>query len=487
MTSTVLRLCVVAALVAATATPGAAQEKELDRFEKECGTAEAKAGEHEKETSLFSDKCIPLAKIPNRPKPLIELGTPFLGTGVIKKGFKLPGGAVWQPSLMAFAESRSAVQGFRRDADESQLVEAVTRLDLFGNLYLTQTERIVVGFRPLDRDGRFTTRTLSGTPDGRFAPDSSALNFTVSTLFFEGDLGELLPNLDKNDSRSLDYYISVGRQPLAFQDGALINEDQMDMLGLTRANMKIGSLINSRLTGIWGWGQITRQGAAGNVTDSSASLFGLFSEVDTRKSTIELDVVYVKGSDTTGSGLHWGLSDTRRIGGRSNTFRVMGSMPVGDELDYNRQGFLVQNQIGWTPHHTDNWIYITAFAGIGQFRSAARGQPTGGPGGPTGVLFAAPGIGRLGAPLGNQVGDAVGGALGYQMFFSHTRKQLLLEIGGRARTNDTAPGANLVGVGATFQAAVMRRWVLVFQGTGQYNTESKNGLFGGRTELQLRM
>ncbi len=492
MASTVLRLSLTAAILGLTAAPCAAQVSEIDpktidRFEKECGTAEKKPDEHAEEKSLFSDKCLPLANIPQRPRPIIELGTPFLGTGIIRQGITLPGGAVWQPSLLAFATSRSALQGFRNDQDESQLVEAVTRLDLFGNLYLTQTERVVIGFRPLDRDGRFTTRTLSGTPDGRFAPDSSALNFVPSTLFFEGDIAELLPNLDKNDRRSLDYYFSVGRQPLSFQDGALVNEDQMDMLGLTKANLKIGNLINTRITGVWGWGQVTRHGAARNVTDSTASLFGLFTEVDTRKSTIELDAVYVRGGDSTGSGFHFGLSDTRRIGGRSNTFRVMGSLPVGEERDFNSQGFLLQNQIGWTPHHSDNWVYITAFAGLGQFRSAARGQPTGGPGGPTGVLFAAPGIGRLGAPLGNQVDDAVGGVIGYQMFFSQTRKQLLLELGGRARLNDSAPGANQIGAGATFQAAIMRRWVLVFQGNGRYNTAAKSSLFGARTELQLQM
>lgn len=486
MNTITIRAYVVTALMSALAVPAAAQEKELDRFEKECAEG-AKAAEHKDKESKFSDKCIPLADIPKRPKPLIELGSPFLGTGVIRKGITLPGGAVWQPSLMAFATSRSAVQGFSNSADDSQLVEAVTRLDLFGNLYLTQTERVVVGFRPLDRDGRFTTRTLSSSPDGRFVPDSNVTNFRVSTLFFEGDIAELLPNLDKDDSKRLDYYISVGRQPLSFQDGALVNEDQMDMLGLTKANLKIGGLINTRVTGVWGWNQITRHGATRNVTDSSAKLFGLFTEIDTRKSTMELDAVYVKGSDSTGSGFHFGISDVRRIGGRSNTFRIMGSMPVGDELEFNRQGFLIQNQIGWTPHHSDNWVYVSAFAGIGSFRSAARGQANGGPGGPIGVLFAAPGLGRLGAPLGNQVDDAVGGSIGYQMFFSHTRKQLLLELGGRMRTDDTAPGGDLVGAGASFQAAMLRRWLLVVQGNGRYNTESKKTLLGLRTELQLRM
>ena len=228
--------------------------------------------------SRFSDEPIPLAEIPKRPRPILELGEPFLGTGTLAQGIKLPTGAVWQPALMAFGTIRSAVQGIDAGVSNTQFAEAAARFDLFGNLYLTQTERVLIGFRPLDEGGRFTSYTLSSDPELPEGVDSfqDELNFGIRTLFFEGDLGEIFPNLDFDDSGGLDLGFSVGRQPLSFQDGMLLNEDAIDAVGLTRANMKLGGLVNVRVTGLVAWGDIDRPGALGNMGDKSATLVGLF-------------------------------------------------------------------------------------------------------------------------------------------------------------------------------------------------------------------
>ena len=98
--------------------------------------------------------------------------------------------------------------------------------------------------------------------------------------------------------------------------------------------MKIGGLINTRLTGVWGWNQVTRHSASGNITDPDAMLFGLFSEIDVRATTLELDAVLVTGSDTTGNGLHVAVGDTRRIGQYSNTLRVMVDRDVPGPADF---------------------------------------------------------------------------------------------------------------------------------------------------------
>jgi hypothetical protein len=167
----------------------------------------------------------------------------------------------------------------------------------------------------------------------------------------------------------------------------------------------------------------------------------------------------------------------------------MASFPVGEETSFNTQGVFIQNQFGWTPHHNHNWWYIGGFVGIDQFRSAARGESSGGPAGRTGLLFAAPGIGRIGAPLGNQVDDAAGGALGYQMFFDDSRQQLILEAGGRFKLKDDAVGRDVGGFLASYQAAIRRRFVVVLQGVGSYDFElddSKVNL-AGRLELQLQL
>lgn len=441
--------------------------------------------------SRFSDEPIPLADIPQRPEPILELGEPFLGTGTLDQGFRLPTGAVWQPQFLAFGTWRTAAQGASQPGLD--FAEATSRFDLFGNLYLTQTERVLVGLRPLDDNGRFTRYTLHQDPalsESR-SGFQEELNATVRTLFFEGDFGELFPVLDPDDSGSWDVYFSVGRQPLRFQDGLLLNENAIDMVGLTRANMKLFGLVNTRTTGVFGWGDIDRR----NRGDKSAQLFGLFNEIDTRNRTIELDAVVVTADRARGSGLYAGLGSTRRIGRlANNTIRVLGSYPLSAETALNRKGFLVHNQFGWTPVHTHNWVYVNAFGSLGAFRSAARSPTAGGPLGRTGVLFAAVGLGRYGAALGNRADNAVGGSLGYQMFFDHNRKQLLLEAGGRYTYDKVgALGArDAAAVGARYQMALGQRFVLELSGFGSYTLSSVPATVsavsgGGRFEVTVKL
>ncbi|MEP0548758.1 MAG: hypothetical protein ABJF88_17615 [Rhodothermales bacterium] len=471
---------------------------------------------HGDSNSRFSDEPIPLADIPDRPRPLLELGPKFLGTGNINQGFTLPTGAVWTPAFMLFGTIRTATQGIENGVADRQVAEAVARFDLFGNLYLTPTERIVAGVSPLNQEGRFTSFTLvnevGGAPvlvNGEEPDDfQEELNFRINTLFFEGDIAEIFPKIDWDDSSPLDYYLSVGRQPLSFQDGLLINEDALDMVGLTRANMRMGGLINTRAAAVFGWGDVNRHsslgggfgdcdelfaaGAAafGNCMDDSALLFGLFTETDTRKRTIEIDAMYVLADDSTGDGVYAGIGSTQRIGEYNNTFRIVGSYPVGKETVFNQAGVVIHNQFGFTPHHTHNWVYVNLFGGIGQFRSAARGPGAGGPLGQTGLLFAAVGLGRYGAALGNQADESVGGGIGYQMFFGTARRQqLILEAGGRYTygsgpdifTQDIAAGA------VRYSFAVGRRGTIILDGFGAYDLNASQPNFGTRVELAIQL
>ena len=109
-------------------------------------------------TSRISDDSIPeldVESFPSRPSPILQLGNPFLASGNIRKGIELPGGAVWQPSLVVFGTYRNAFQSFRFE-DETHS-EWANRLDLFANLQLSGSERFLIGFRPLDEEGRFTS------------------------------------------------------------------------------------------------------------------------------------------------------------------------------------------------------------------------------------------------------------------------------------------------------------------------------------------
>jgi hypothetical protein len=133
-------------------------------------------------------------------------------------------------------------------------------------------------------------------------------------------------------------------------------------------------------------------------------------------------------------------------------------------------------------------VYLNGFWGLDSFTSAARGATAGGPLGRVGILNAAVGLGRYGAPLSNQADHAAGGALGYQMFFGELRRQqLLFEIGGRAPTErPTLPREQAAyGIGARYQHAFGRRTVLVLDafGVSRHRTDDS---FGGRMELLVK-
>ena len=140
-------------------------------------------------------------------------------------------------------------------------------------------------------------------------------------------------------------------------------------------------------------------------------------------------------------------------------------------------------EISWTPPHTENLVYINSFWGIEEFASAARGPDAGGPLGRTGILFAAVGLGQYGAALGNRADDSVGAALGYQMFFDHTRKQLILEAGGRSSTD--GEDEDIFAFGARYQQAMGQHTILQFDVFGGLPEEGDN-TWGARMELQFK-
>ena len=144
--------------------------------------------------SRLSDKPKPLLKehtqLPERNPPIYEWNLPFLGPGNIISGFKSPTGAVWQPALWVFGSFQSSA-GVINDGINPTREYASVRADINGNLQLTPTERIVIGFTPLSQGGNLGTGLLH--VDGQGTSFVNALNPNIQTLFFEGDTRQLFP------------------------------------------------------------------------------------------------------------------------------------------------------------------------------------------------------------------------------------------------------------------------------------------------------
>ncbi len=414
-----------------------------------------------------------------RTGPPLELGPDLLGLGKLHPGFELPTGAVWQPALYMFGGIRTGLNVIESD-DGADLTELVVRADVAFNLQLTATERIVIGFTPLHDEGLFTNYQFQPS-DGEGFQDE--LNADIQQLWFEGDFGELFPNLQRRDDderleHGLDYGFSIGRQPLSFQDGMLIN-DTIDAVGIVRNNLQLfGASPSTRLTFLFGWNEVNRND---NDEDNDANLFGIFGETDTRRSTIEFDLVYINSQDV-GDGLYAGYGTTQRFGFWNTTFRVNGSLALDEESPAVDDGVLLFAEISRAPLGTHNVIYMNAFGAIGDYTSASRGETVGGPLGRTGILFAAPGLGRFIAPLSNAGQRAVGGAVGHQWFFDHENQNLILELG--VRQDFAGENSFAAGLGARFQQSIGRRWLFqtdVFLTDG----DDRGTDFGMRTEFNF--
>jgi hypothetical protein len=428
--------------------------------------------------SRLSDEYIPLdTSLNDRPVPPIELGDKFLETGQLSQGIELPTGAVWQPAFMVFGLARSAVQTFDNGLNP-RVSEWANQLSVYGNLQLTGTERFVIGFRPLDDNGR--VGTFFGQemePRSRF---HKSLYGTPTTFFFEGDFSEIFPKLDPNDRHALDYGLSVGRQPLLLQDGLFL-DDTVDSFGLIRNTILSRYWSPMRVTGFIAWNHIHRND---NKLDETARFAAFDASMDHYDlGTFDLDGAYLNASDKTGSAVYGAGSVTNRVVlvGRSFnlTFRANGSYALDHETKATGSGVLLLGELSRTLEGSDNFAYLDSFFGFGHYSSVARRPDGGGPLGRVGILYEALGMNRYGTALSDQpTPDSIGLSLGYQMFFDGARRQVVIEAGGRTHKDAIALGGRL-------QQALGKHTIIQFD-TFVAGQEARSVGAGARTEVMFK-
>lgn len=432
--------------------------------------------------SALSDEPIPMKteeEMPTRVPPLIEIGGDFLGTGNIPSGFELPGGAVWIPQLWVFGNVRTALNLVERDDNAPDVGELVVRADFNFNLSLSATERVFMQIQPLHTRNGFTGYTFE---DGNEETEEQ-LNAQITRLFFEGDFGEMFPKLDPEDADALDWGLAVGRQPIFFQEGMMIN-DVMDAVALIRDTIIFPGVIDTRFTALYAWNHVSRDN---NVNDNSADLYGFFVETDIPTSTLNFDIAFVDASlNTGGDGIYFGASAVQRIQGINTAFRANVSEAFS-KIDHPEvsDGVLLFAETSFTPKRTHDLAYLNAFVGFDDYSSAARDPTAGGPLGRVGLLFAAPAIGRAPAPLGNRTEDAFGGAIGYQAFFNGDQTQLVGEIGFIESDAPVASTQDGVGVGLRLQHKFADRFLVQFDGFYAHR-EVVDNTVGGRLELLVQ-
>ncbi|MBL26402.1 MAG: hypothetical protein CMM50_02460 [Rhodospirillaceae bacterium] len=419
-------------------------------------------------------------ELPPPTPPILLFGNPFLSTGPIDSGFELPTGAVWQPSLWVFGTYRTALQSFD-PANGPRVAEWANTLDLYANLQLSATERVLLGMTPFRRGTSFSGYRFDG-PGPDDGEGFESFNGSVQTLFFEGDFGEIFPGLDRNDSDLLDYGFTVGRQALSFQQGLLMEDTAIDAVGIVRNSLTAPGIANIRLSGLFAWGEISRADA---VEDNDAKLFGFSGDADIGSHFVSFDSFYVESDDDTGDGFYFGAGTVQRKGLWDSAFRLMGSIALDDDTPAVRSGVLGFMSFSTTPKTSDDILYINAFVARNEFTQVARDPVVGGPLGRAGILFSTQRLGQYGAPLSPRAKNVAGFTVGRQWFLVPTnREQLIVEFGGRVSWDDEPQGA---GVAARYQIQIHNQAFLQFDLFGTYVDDVEDGFgVGARSELQIK-
>lgn len=420
-------------------------------------------------------------QLPPRPGLPLELGDGFLDTGNLSPGFDMPGGAVWQPRLWVYGDYRSAVQSFG-DGTSKPIYEWANRLDAYANLQLTGTERLLVGMHPLDQDqsGRFTGYTF-----GQAHKFNNDFDGTISTLFFEGDFGSTFPDLDPKGDSPIDFGYSIGRQPMQFQNGIMVN-DFIDAVGITRNNIHVPGTSNMRITGIYGW-NLNRP----NRPEGSGRPFitGIDSSTETLDSTVDVDAMYVGDESIYGSEANFGAAWAHRFGLIFSTLRINNSLATGAPTAVSTNGSLISGEFSFTPYNSDDNVYVDPFVALGTYSPAAQDPMAAGPLSALGILFAgygygtSYGIGTLRTTISSEAQDAVGFATGYQAFYGDHAENITVEIGGREAI--TSAGFDALGIGAQYQHALTQRTMWQVNASGALQ-EARNAAFALRTEIYVQ-
>ena len=440
-------------------------------------------GEHVEVETLKDEvvKFKSVGDIPFRPALFLELGDPFLDTGQLDAGFEVPIlGAIWQPRLWSYFINRTTVQTFDNGAPgRLRDTEIANRMDLYANLQLTGTEKILLGLRPFDNNlpSRFTRYTFDGSNEDF----NNELNLDIETLFFEGDIGSLLPKLDRAGIKPIDFGFTVGRQPFTFQEGIILN-DTVDAVGFVRNNLVFPGTSNLRISGLWAWDRLDRND---RNRGTDPNMYGLFVFADTHVSSYNLDMIYVDDNARNGDAFYIGASAIQRIralGGISSAFRINNSIALDEEIGGNviGDGSLLSAEFSTIVPGSDDIAYINPFISIGNFTQAGREQILGGPLASLGILFASPNLSTYGAEVSPFTDDVVGFATGYQAFWDDHRRNLILEIAGRHDYD--GQGFDQLGIGFQLQQAIGQHIQAQLEGFYTFNGERDDGV-GARAEL----
>ncbi len=418
-------------------------------------------------------------------RPALEWGVPFYSNGPIPRSSDFLGPTnLVQPKFYLYGDFRTAIAQNKNVGDETTIW--ASRLNLEFDFWLTATERFHMFWGPMDTRNQFTNVTFD---NGQTTYNDfwNGWDERTDTLFFEGDLGQILGGLHGNYA-SFDMPFAVGLIPLLFQNGIWIEDAFLGAaVTIPARNNPALDWSNFDTTFFVGFDEITNNRAFASDNDA-ANLFGFTTFIDRRGGYLEFGYAYVDDTRNLGRSFHSvGASYTRRyLNLLSNSVRVLVNTGQGGPRDQrSADGVLLMIENSFLTRNPYNVIpYANFFAGYGTPRPAARLQ---GPLKNTGINFESDLL--TGFPLlDDSANNTYGGAIGVDLLGQSFEKQLILEFAFLQAYDDPAsriaPGDQYA-LGARYQqplshtlllrADVMHGWL-----------ENSDDIFGGRLELRRK-
>lgn len=425
-------------------------------------------------------------------QPALSLGRDELyGAGEIGEGFVLFGEKNrFFPHLTVFGDWRTAI-AYNDNGAGNPVGQIATRLNLFFDLKLTATERILMFYPPLQDGGQFTRFVFDDDNN-----DGADFEFEIDdepvTLFLEGDLGQIISGF-QDEYTEFDMPFAVGRVPLLFQNGVWMDDAFLGgAFTIPAQNSASLDITNYDLTFFFGFDEITSDAflnGAGNRDDDEAAMVGIKGFFDLQEGYLELGAAYLhdkEKGDGDESYVNLTAAFSKRYGGRlSNATRVI--LNVGQESpavgNKTANGVMLISENALITHLPLTLIpYANFWIGKDNVQPLAKAD---GVLKNVGLAFETDAL--TGFPKLDDAGrDTFGGAIGVQYLFS-LEQQIVAEVaavipwdGENGNVQDEQFAASV-----RYQRPLTNQWI--FRADAMYGLlVNQPDLFGARMEMRLK-
>lgn len=416
-------------------------------------------------------------------RPLVEWGFPLYDNGPVPPSGEWLGPTnLVQPKFYVYGDYRVGLAE-NKSASGSSTVLA-HRLNLEVDLWITSTERFHAFIGPY-QDGNAFMRF----EDGKFFNEFNLFDADTDTLFFEGDLGQMLGGLEGTYA-PFDLPVAVGLVPLLFQNGVWMQDAMLGVAAtLPARNNPHFDWSNYDITFFAAFDKVSTGALPGD--EDGGQLFGATTFIESRGGYFELGYAHLNDTRDQNRSYHnVGVSYTRRYLNKvSNSVRLIANF--GQDLaaaDRTADGYLVLVENAFLTSRPYNIIpYVNFFAGFDRPQPAARAGAFGGVLFNTGILFQSDAL--TGYPTLDPTGNnTVGAAMGVELLAPDFGQQLILETAvlqvHGLDADRIAPG-NQYGLGARYQIPITNAHLLRFDAMHGWLGNSRN-ISGVRGEFRWK-